>query len=303
MENVLTLIAGSPGALDNSTVAAAREALTTAGAAIAAEDWLDPGLACDIPFEGPAPREADAAVRMALDVRPVDVVAQPAAGRRKLLLVADMESTIIDNEMLDELAGELGLGERIAAITARAMQGEVDFADALAERVGMLAGMDAEVLDRMRENIRVNPGARALVATMRANGAYCALVSGGFTVYSGHVAERVGFDIHQANRLEIVDGKLTGRVIKPILDRHAKQAFLLTLTQERGISPRETLAIGDGANDLAMVLVAGLGIAYHAKPILAAAAGMRIEYGDLTAPLYAQGYRGEEIIGRSGHPA
>ncbi len=296
MENVLTLVAGTPGALDHSMVMTAREALTAAGAAIASEDWLAPGQACDMPFEGPGPGEAVAAVRAALDGEAIDLVAQPVEGRRKLLLVADMESTIIENEMLDELAAELGLGDRIAAITARAMRGEIEFGAALAERVGMLAGVDAGALDRLHGRIRVSPGARALVATMRANGAWCALVSGGFTAFSGHVADLLGFDSHQANRLEIVDGKLTGRIVKPIIDRHAKQSCLLTLIQERGLSPRAAMAVGDGANDLAMVLAAGLGVAYHAKPILAAAAAMRVDHGDLTAPLYAQGYRRDEIV-------
>lgn len=297
MENVLTLIADPAAApLDNSMVAVACEALQYAGARAGTDDWLADGLACDIPFEDLPPKPADSAVREALDGIAVDMVAQPAAGRRKKLLVADMESTIIDNEMLDELAAELGLGEPVAAITARAMKGEIDFADALAERVGMLAGMDAEALDRMCDRIRVNPGARALVATMRANGAFCALVSGGFSVYSGYVADLLGFDSHQANHLEIVDGKLTGRVIKPIVDRHAKQARLLALVQEHGIPPRETLAVGDGANDLAMVMAAGLGVAYRGKPILAAAADMRVDHGDLTALLYAQGYRRDEIV-------
>lgn len=297
MENVLTLIAGSAAApLDNSMIAVACEALQYAGGRAGADDWLADGLASDIPFDGLPPETATAAAREALDGIAVDISAQPAAGRRKRLLIADMESTIIDNEMLDELAAELGLGKPVAAITARAMQGEIDFADALAERVGMLAGMDADILDRLCDRIRINLGARALVATMRANGAYCALVSGGFTVYSGYVADLIGFDSHQANRLEIVDGKLTGRVVKPIVDRYAKQARLMELVRELSISPRETVAVGDGANDLAMVLAAGLGVAYRAKPILAAAAGMRIDHGDLTAMLYAQGYRQDEIV-------
>lgn len=296
MEKVLTLIAGPAAApLDNSMLAVACEALEHAGARTGPDDWLAEGHACDVPFEGLPPREAMSAVREALDGIAVDLVAQPAASRRKRLLVADMESTIIDNEMLDELAGELGLHDLVAAITARSMRGELDFADSLRERVGMLGGLDAAALDRMRERIRVNPGARRLTATMRANGAYCALVSGGFTVYTEYVSQLVGFDYQQANRLEIVDGRLTGRVEKPILDRHAKQQCLMRLMQDMSVPAYETMAVGDGANDLAMVLAAGLGVAYHAKPILAEAAPMRVDHGDLTALLYAQGYRQHEI--------
>ena len=296
MESVLTLIVDPAAAgLDNSTVAEAAQALGAAGADTGQPDWLAPGIACDIAFEGPGRREAMAAARAALAGRPVDLVAQPAAGRRKSLLVADMESTIIDNEMIDELADVLGLGSEIAAITARAMNGEIDFAESLAERARMLAGMDEADLEGPRQRIRVNPGAAELVATMHAHGAFCALVTGGFSVYSGYVRELLGFDHDQANRLEIVDGKLTGGVRKPILDRHAKQAGLMRLCQELSITPRQAIAVGDGANDLAMVLSAGLGVAYRGKPVLAEAAAMRVDHGDLTALLYAQGYRAREI--------
>ena len=300
MESVLTLIVdpASPN-LDHNTVAAAAAALGQAGAGPGSPDWLAPGIACDIPFEGLPQADAAVAVRAALAGRFVDVVAQRADGRRKRLLVADMESTIIDNEMLDDLASELGLRDRIAAITERVMNGELDFAESLAERVGMLAGMDEAVLARQCDKIRVNPGAAELVASMRANGAFCALVTGGFSIYSGYVRTLLGFDSDQANRLEIVDGALTGRVLKPILDRHAKQACLLQLCQKLSLTPRDALAVGDGANDLAMVLSAGLGVAYHGKPILAAAAAMRVDHGDLTALLYAQGYRASEFTSKA----
>ncbi len=296
MESVLTLIV-DPAApdLDHNMVAAAANALAAAGAEPGRPDWLAPGIACDLPFGGLADADAAVAAGAALAGRPVDLVAQPAAGRRKRLLVADMESTIIDNEMIDELAGEIGLRERIAEITARGMAGELDFADSLAERVAMLAGLEVATLERVGEKIRVNPGAAELVATMRAHGAFCALVTGGFTLYSGYVRDLLGFDNDQANRLEIVDGRLTGRVLKPILDRLAKQACLLRLCQELSITPREAVAVGDGANDLAMVLSAGLGVAYHAQSVLAGAAAMRVDHGDLTALLYAQGYRASEI--------
>jgi len=296
MTYTLTLIAGS-AALDHSTVAAACEALAAQGCRSGTPDWLAAGTACDIPFAGGAPRLIAAAVREALAGAPVDLVAQPAGGRRKMLLVADMESTIIDNEMIDELAGLLDLGEKIAGLTARAMRGELDFADSLRQRVAMLAGLDAAVLDRLYARIAVNPGAAELVATMRKHGAYCALVSGGFTVFSGYVRRLAGFDCDQANRLEISAGKLTGRVVEPVLDRGAKRDCLERLTRELALAPEQTIAVGDGANDLDMVRAAGLGVAYRAKPILAEAAAMRVDHGDLTALLYAQGYRDEDIVG------
>jgi phosphoserine phosphatase len=295
MENILTLIAGSEP-LDHSAVAAARDALAGAGASVGNADWLAADRACDIPFDGIAVREADAAARETLAGQPVDMLAQPEDGRRKKLLVSDMESTIIDNEMIDELAGELGLHDQMAELTARTMRGELEFAESLIARVQMLEGLDASVLERFKGNIRVIPGAIELVATMRANGAYCALVSGGFTFYSEYVRELVGFDYDQANRLEIVDGKLTGRIVKPVLDRHAKQACLLRLAGELDLTPRQAVAVGDGANDLAMVLAAGLGVAYRGKPILAEAAALRVDHGDLTALLYAQGYRESDIV-------
>ena len=298
MENVLTLIAGT-ASLGHSVVAAARDALASAGARTGDAAWLAAGCACDIPFDEVPPFEAAAGVRDALDGQPIDLVAQPVDGRRKKLLVADMESTIIDNEMIDELAAELGLADRIADLTARTLRGELDFAESLIERVRVLEGLDAAAVEKLRANIKVNPGAVELVATMRANGAFCALVSGGFTVYSEYVRELVGFDHDQANQLEIVDGKLTGRVVKPILDRLAKQTCLLRLAKDLAISPGSAVAVGDGANDLAMVLAAGLGVAYHGKPILAETAAMRIDHGDLTALLYAQGYGEQEIVGRT----
>ena len=295
MKNVLTLIAGT-GQLSHRAISTAREALAAAGGRLGDPKWLAADHACDIPFKGLSALEASIATRDALAGQPVDLIAQPVEGRRKKLLVADMESTIIDNEMIDELAAELNLQDRMVDLTARTMRGELDFAQSLIERVRMLEGLDLGTAERLRSNIKLNPGAVELVATMRANGAYCALVSGGFTIYSDYVRERVGFDLDQANHLEIVDGKLTGRVIKPILDRHAKQACLIRLADELSVSPTESIAVGDGANDLAMVLAAGLGVAYHGKPILAETAAMRVDHGDLTALLYAQGYRKDEFV-------
>ncbi|PPD31237.1 MAG: phosphoserine phosphatase SerB [Hyphomicrobium sp.] len=219
---------------------------------------------------------------------------------RKRLLVADMESTIIEQEMLDELADFIGAREKIATITERAMRGELDFEAALKERVALLAGLDASVLDQAAERITVMPGAETLIRTMKANGAYCALVSGGFTVFTERVARRLGFNEHQANVLEIAGGKLTGRVVEPILGREAKRLALLRLTAMLGIDPRETIAVGDGANDLAMLEAAGLGVAFRAKPKVCEAVanmpnGAVVTRGDLTALLYLQGYAESEF--------
>jgi phosphoserine phosphatase len=232
----------------------------------------------------------------------VNVVAE-GLDRRKKLLVADMESTIIQQEMLDELAGYIGQREKVAAITERAMRGELDFAAALRERVALLAGLDARVLDEVAERMTPMPGADALVGTMRANGAYCALVSGGFTVFTRRIADRLGFDEHQANTLEIDRGRLTGRVVEPILGREAKLAVLQRLSERLGLSADETLAVGDGANDLAMLGAAGLGVAFRAKPLVRAQAeallnGAVVTHGDLTALLYLQGYSRAEFTSR-----
>ena len=257
-------------------------------------EWLAKDLACDIKTALP-PADAKRALVPALDGMPVDVVAQPLAGRRKRLLVADMESTIIENEMLDELADELGLRAEIAAITARAMRGELDFEGALRERVRMLSGLDVEAMARARGKIALMPGAAELIATMRASGAYCALVSGGFDYYTAGIRERLGFHYDQANKLEVLDGKLTGAVVPPILGRDAKKAALERLASAQGLTPAEAITVGDGANDLDMLAAAGMGVAFRAKPMVAEAAQARIDHGDLTALLYLQGYRRDEF--------
>ena len=229
----------------------------------------------------------------------VDVVVQPVATRRKRLLVADMDSTMITVECIDELADYAGIKAEVAAITEAAMRGELDFAGALDARVALLAGLDEAVIDRcLAERVAIMPGAKALVRTMRANGARCVLVSGGFTRFAAPVAAEIGFDRAIANELLVADGRLTGTVAKPIVDSTTKETTLRDETAALGIDPAMTLAVGDGANDLAMIAAAGLGVAYHAKPIVAAAAGARIDAGDLSALLYAQGYpRAEWLIG------
>ena len=293
MSNVLTLI-GAPS-LSNESAAAAHSAV--AGLAIDAEDpdWLAPGIACDITFEGPDTTTIEAAVRQRLGDAPVDVVIQPAAGRRKRLLIADMDSTMIQGESLDDLAAIAGVGDKVAAITARAMNGEIDFKGALRERVGLLNGLPEAALKEAYDSIAPTPGAEALVRTMRAHGAFTALVSGGFGFFTSRVRGRLGFDHDEANTLEIVDGHLTGQVVEPILNRDGKAAALVRLCRERGLPTGDALAVGDGANDLTMIQRAGLGVAFHAKPAVRKAAPARIDHGDLTALLYLQGYRGGDI--------
>jgi phosphoserine phosphatase len=301
IENVVTLIAAQAQepALA-AAVDAAREALIKLGAKLAANDWLSPGRACDIGFDDVSPDQADAGIRAAIaDAYPgaaIDVMAQASAGRRRQLLVADMESTIIANEMLDELAELRGIQQQIAAITARAMNGEIEFEGALRERVGLLKDMPESALADVAKRIRITPGARALVATMRKHGAYTAIVSGGFRIFTERVRQELGFDISVANELIVSNGKLAGTVKEPILGREAKLATLTLLAVERHLPLTATLAVGDGANDLQMIEAAGMGVAYHAKPIVASAARLRVDHGDLTALLYAQGYREDEII-------
>ena len=271
------------------------EALRRAGATVGPTDWLAPDVALDLPFDGVAPALAVSRVRDALEGRPVDANAQAAAGRRKRLLIADMDSTIITSESLDELAEYAGLKEVISAITARAMRGELDFEAALTERVAMLAGLPEATIGSVLEGISLTAGADALVATMKAHGAYCALVSGGFTPMTAAIRARVGFDEDRANRLEIAGGALTGRVIAPILGREAKLAALQELAARLGTDPADAVAVGDGANDLAMLQAAGIGVAFRAKPAVREAAAFRIDHGDLTGLLYLQGYRSSEI--------
>jgi phosphoserine phosphatase len=298
MDNVLTLIANPKDrALHADHASAAKRTLESAGANVDVVDWLAREIACDLPFSGLVPDAARLHTVNALGSAAIDVIAQSTPGRRKKLLVADMESTIIENEMLDELADEIGAREKIAAITARAMNGKLDFEDALRERVALLSGLDAAALDRAADNIRIMPGAQALVQTMRDNGAYCALVSGGFTYYTTQIRDRIGFDMDQANRLEIANGKITGVVADPILGRNAKRETLLRLCREHNLDPTDAIAVGDGANDIAMLAAVGAGVAFHAKPLVAEQARILVNHGDLTALLYLQGYRQSEFSG------
>ncbi|HEY4136204.1 MAG TPA: phosphoserine phosphatase SerB [Alphaproteobacteria bacterium] len=297
MEHILTLIGNPQKPFDRSAADGAHGLLQELGASPKPVDWLNPAVAADIACDVAPERAADmlAAARQRLDGAPVDVAVQPAAGRRKALLVADMESTIIQNEMLDELADYVGLKAEVADITTRAMNGELDFAAAVRERVGLLKGLPASVLDDSMQRVRIMPGAPELIGTMRANGAYCALVSGGFGFFTRKVRERLGFDYDQANEIDVADGQLAGTVREPILDKNSKLAALERLAGERKVALAAAVTVGDGANDLPMLQAAGLGVAYHAKPTVAAAVKVRIDHGDLTALLYLQGYRASDF--------
>jgi phosphoserine phosphatase len=271
--------------------------------------WLDEGAAADLFFTAPL-----ATIRTALEAacagEPVDVIVQPAAHRLKRLLVADMDSTLIGQECLDELATYAGVGDRVAAITERAMRGEIAFEPALRQRVALLAGLPMSVIgDVLRDRIRLNPGARTLARTMRARQARVAIVSGGFREFTSAIAALIGADEDRANELAIVGGKLTGKVVEPILGHDAKLGALKAIAAGMGLALSDTLAVGDGANDLAMLQAAGLGVAYRAKPKVAAGAHARIDHADLTALLYAQGIARKDFVegphppGFAAHPS
>jgi phosphoserine phosphatase len=249
--------------------------------------WLSAGEAVEFIVKTPP----DAAqLKMIMDHKRLDVLVTKFRGRRKAVLVADMDSTIVTTETLDELAAQAGLKDQIAAITKKSMNGEIDFAGALRARVGMLKGLELAALERTWRETEFMPGARTLIATMKAFGATTALVSGGFTFFTARVAAELGFDLHRANVLLDNGSELTGEVGEPILDRDAKLATLQELAAQRGVKLAATLAVGDGANDLAMLTQAGLGVAYYAKPVVAAQVANRIEHTDLRSLLFAQGY-------------
>jgi phosphoserine phosphatase len=256
--------------------------------------WLDPGVAAEFAIDAPPANQWQ--VWEGLQALRVDLIVQPAEGRKKRVLLADMDSTMIEQECIDELAGEAGVGARVASITARAMNGELDFEAALTERVALLAGLPVQVIDHViRDRITLMSGGKALLGTMKAQGAYCALVSGGFTAFTAQIAAVLGFDEHRANTLLMADGKLTGQVALPILGKQAKVDALQDITARLGLTPAQVLAVGDGANDLGMLGLAGTGVALHAKPAVAAQCQVRVNHGDLTALLYLQGYDREEF--------
>jgi len=292
MTHVATLI-GTADAV-STAVETARAALPGAGPA----QRLGPG-ASDIPFNvETAVDQRSLAERLRGTTSGIDIVVQPAAARRKKLFLADMDSTMIGQECIDELADYVGLKAHVAAITERAMRGDIAFEPALRERVALLEGLPISVIEEvLRDRIRLAPGGKTLVATMRANGAVTCMVSGGFTLFTDRIAAMIGFDKSRANRLTLVDGhKLAGKVADPVFGRDGKRAALIELRQDLGLAKNDTMAIGDEANDLDMILEAGLGVAYHAKPKIAATAPARIDHSDLTALLYVQGYRREEFV-------
>ncbi len=295
MALVATLIANpSNPVLTPALAEAAADAVKASGLY-----WLADGIACDIALtDGTDPDAAEALLRGVIGDAPVDVAVQEAESRRKKLLIADMDSTMIGQECIDELAAEVGLKDKVAAITARAMNGEIAFEPALIERVALLKGLPLGVVDEViAKRITLTPGGKQLIATMKNKGHYTALVSGGFTVFTGPIAEMLGFDENRANTLVAEDGILTGEVADPILGKQAKVDSLVEIANRLGISTDDALAVGDGANDLGMIQLAGTGVALHAKPVVAEQAKVRIDHGDLTALLYLQGYRKTDFAG------
>ena len=264
--------------------------------------WLAKGEAADLFLPGPTAspeggEAADRRLRTLVGGRPIDVVVQPAADRRKRLLVADMDSTMIEEECIDELADFVGLKAEIAAVTQQAMRGEIAFAPALRARVALLAGLPLATIDTiLSERIHAARGGPTLVATMRAHGAHTVLVSGGFSLFTRRIAAALGFDEERANELLVRDGRLVGEVAEPILGGEAKAAALREVAGRLGLAASETLAIGDGANDLGMILAAGLGVAVHAKPLVAETAPARLDHADLTGLLYLQGYPSSDFV-------
>lgn len=288
MPYIVTLVAGPEARLTPTLLDRVRDAAQAGQPATLSE-----GEAADLPC--PAPPDP-ARVAAALEGAAVDWACLPSEGRRKRLLIADMDSTMVTGETVDELAAHAGRGEQVAAITRESMEGRLDFAGGLRARVALMRGLPLDALDRTWDDVRLMPGARTLVATMRAHGARAALVSGGFTFFTGRVATLCGFDAHQANVLLDDGAALTGAVAEPVLDRDAKLAALQRFASEWGVALPDTLAVGDGANDLAMVRAAGLGVAFRGKPVLTAAAAARVDHADLRALLYFQGYPASAFV-------
>jgi phosphoserine phosphatase len=287
--HVISLIA-KPGTLDPALVSSLQSAWGGGDA-----NWLSPDEAAEFPVSA-VPANLDQA---RADIAPmsVDLNAVTLKGRKKQFLIADMDSTMIEQECIDELAAEAGVGDHVAGITARAMNGELDFEAAIDERVGLLAGLPVDVIDKvLADRITLARGGKTLVSTMKANGGYTALVSGGFTQFTRRIAELLGFDEHRANTLIAADRRLTGKVARPILGREAKVAALDEIAARQGLTPLDAIAVGDGANDLGMLGRAGLGVALHAKPSVAAAAQVCVNYGDLASLLFLQGYAREDFV-------
>ena len=300
MTHILTLVAAEQQALTPKLLESLGAALRDAGAATGEVTWLAPeDRACDLPFAQLAAERAHDVARATLADLQIDFHAQPTLNRRKRLLIADMDSTIVTAETLDELAGEAGLKDVIAEITARTMRGELDFALALVERVAMLADLPESALAKTAAALTLSPGAATLVHTMKASGAFTALVSGGFKYFTSKVAARAGFALDLANDLAMADGRLTGELQGPILDKDGKLNALQTLSAERGLTPADAVTVGDGANDLPMLLAAGLGVAYHGKPLLREQVRAQVNHTDLRTLLFFQGYLHEEFVSQA----
>ena len=296
MNLVVTLITSPERAnITQRHIDQARTILDKAGCASKAPFWLAENISCDIEFDDTGPTRSLNVLQEGMKGLEIDIVVQSQANRRKRLLLADMDSTIVVGETLDELASFAGLRDQVSAITERAMRGEIDFKRALRERVSMLKGLSADALENSLNNTDLTKGASTLVKTMRANGAYTVLVSGGFSFFTQAIAKLVGFNEDRSNTMMIENGALTGEIAEPILDRDAKLETLKTLSTEKGIPLIDTMAIGDGANDLPMIQNAGIGVAFHAKPVVEEKAPAAIRFGDLTALLYIQGYKLKEF--------
>ncbi|MDB2414828.1 phosphoserine phosphatase SerB [Rickettsiales bacterium] len=297
MQNVTTLIYSpdSPKLYEN-IINKAFKHLEKKGAVISGFKWLSKNEACDITYSDLDPENASIILKEKFEGLPIDIISQKTDNRRKKLLISDMDSTIIQQECIDELADNLGLKDKVAQITERAMNGELDFSESLRERVALLKDLDeAQLKETYDKKIQLMPGAKTLLKTMRENDAYCLLVSGGFTYFTSKIKDLIGFNEDHANILQIIDGKLTGKVIEPILDKDSKLKTLNLNIDKLKISVNDTIAVGDGANDLPMLLGAGIGIAYHAKESVKAKANFSIDHGDLTALLFAQGFSKKEF--------
>ena len=298
MDNVLTLVCSSAGELSTHRVDLICKNLILSGAKVGNKIWLSDNLACDIPFDCLSIEDADKVGRDGISSAPIDILSQPQKNRKKKLLIADMDATIIQGESLDDMAELAGIGPRVAEITARAMNGEILFSDALRDRIAMFSGLDSSFLDSTADGLVLTSGAEILVRTMAAQGAYTALVSGGFTFFTERVAQRLGFDFNKGNEIEIINNCFTGKTIEAILTKSSKRENLENVDKEKKIQMVETLAVGDGANDLPMLHAAGLGVAFHAKPVVVAEVKARVEHTDLTTLLYYQGYRQSEFARR-----
>lgn len=297
MKSVLTLVAPPERyRLSDAVMTVLAQRLHEDGAVLESSDWLAEDTACDLPFNHLPIERAIQIAAATLAELPVDFHAQLLEGRRKKLLLSDMDSTILATETLDDLAEQAGIKDEIAALTARTMAGELDFAQSLTERVAMLANLPETALATSFDRISYSPGAATLVATMRANGAFTTLVSGGFKYYTSKVAATLGFDLDLANELELAEGRLTGRIVGPILDANTKLNTLMRLTAEHNLTVADAVTVGDGANDVPMLREAGLGVAYYGKPIVRKTIACQINHTDLTTLLYFQGYRAAELI-------